>query len=130
MGDMVNEAEMNTLREMLQGTEQQEELDKKSEKILSYYTDQLKNDGLFRIKTVVRTGNVHEEILKVAEEEQADMMILGSSGKSALDRLLSGRVTKDLERKASIPVVVAKAGGFSKQKEPAGELQEAYSNAR
>ena len=130
IGDMVNEAEMNTLREMLQDTEQQEELDKKSEKILSYYTDQLKNDGLFRIKTLVRTGNVHEEILKVAEEEQADMLILGSSGKSGLDRLFSGRVTKDVERKAGIPVVVAKAGGFKAKKQSAGELQGAYNNAR
>lgn len=130
MGDMVNEAEMTTLKEMLQDTEHQEEMDRKSEKILSYYKEQLKNDGLFRIKTVVRAGNVHEEILKVAEEEQADMMILGSSGKSVLDRLFSGRVTKDVERKAGIPVVVAKAGGFKAKEESAGELQEAYSNAR
>ena len=130
MGDMVNEAEMNTLREMLQDTERQEELDKKSEKILSYYKEQLKNDGLFRIKTLIRAGNVHEEILKVAEEEQADMLILGSSGKSGLDRLFSGRVTKDVERKAGIPVVVAKAGGFKAKKQSAGELQGAYNNAR
>ena len=130
MVDMVNEGEMDTLKEMLQDTEHKEELDKLSEKILSYYKDQLKNDGLFRIKTVVRTGNVHEEILKVAEEEQADMMILGSSGKSGLDRLLSGRVTKDVERKASIPVVVAKAGGFKARKKPIADLQEAYNNAR
>jgi len=130
MGDMVNEAEMTTLKEMLQDTEHQEELDRKSEKILSYYKDQLKNDGLFRIKTLIRAGNVHEEILKVAEEEQADMLILGSSGKSGLDRLFSGRVTKDVERKAGIPVVVAKAGGFKAKKQSAGELQEAYNNAR
>ena len=130
MGDMVNEAEMTTLKEMLQDTEHQEELDRKSEKILSYYKDQLKNDGLFRIKTLIRAGNVHEEILKVAEEEQADMLILGSSRKSGLDRLFSGRVTKDVERKADIPVVVAKAGGFKAKKQSAGELQEAYNNAR
>jgi nucleotide-binding universal stress UspA family protein len=130
MGDMANEAEMDTLKEMLEDTERQEELDKLSEKILTYYKEQLKNDGLFRLKTVVRTGNVHEEILKVAEEEQADMLILGSSGKSGMDRLFSGRVTKDVERKASIPVVVAKAGGFKAKEEPAGKLQEAYSNAR
>ena len=130
MGDMVNEAEMTTLKEMLQDTEHQEELDKLSEKILTYYKEQLKNDGLFRIKTLIRAGNVHEEILKVAEEEQADMLILGSSGKSGLDRLFSGRVTKDVERKAGIPVVVAKAGGFKAKKQSAGELQEAYNNAR
>ena len=135
MGQMIGEAEMSTLKDVIKDTEFQEELDKKSQRILSYYEEELKNDGLFKIKTVVRTGNVHEEILKVAEEEQADMMILGCSGKTGLDKLISGCATKDVERNASIPVVVAKGGGCSvKDKpcvEPIGETQtqEAY-NAR
>lgn len=135
MGQMIGEAEMSTLKDVIKDTEFQEELDKKSQRILSYYEGELKNDGLFKIKTVVRTGNVHEEILKVAEEEQADMMILGCSGKSGLDKLITGCATKDVERNASIPVVVAKGGGCSvKEKpcvEPLGETQtqEAY-NAR
>ena len=132
MGQMIGEAEMSTLKDVIKDTEFQEELDKKSQRILSYYEEELKNDGLFKIKTIVRTGNVHEEILKVAEEEQADMMILGCSGKSGFDKLISGCATKDVERNASIPVVVAKGGGCSvKDKpcvEPIGETQtqEAY----
>ena len=134
MGNMLGEAEMSTLKEMVKETEFQEELDKRAEKVLSYFKEELKQDGLFRIKTVVRAGNVHEELLKVAEEEQADMMILGCNGKTGLDRLLTGCVTKDVERRASVPVVVAKAGGCKvKEKtcvEPLGGLQEAYNNAR
>ena len=129
MGNMVNEAEMATLRKMVKETELQEEMDKQSEKILSYYKKELQSDGLFRIKTVVRTGSPYEEILKVAEEEQADMMILGSNDKSALDRLLTGSVGKDVEKRACVPVVVAKTGGFS-VKDAVGDLQEAYHNAR
>jgi nucleotide-binding universal stress UspA family protein len=130
MGQMISDAEMSTLKEMLQDTELQEELDEKSEKILSYYTDQLKSDGLFSIKTVVRAGNVHEEILKVSQEEQADLMILGFSGKTGIDRLLSGCVTKDVERRATVPVVVAKDSNVKGQRVDLGELQEAYTNAR
>ena len=134
MGDMLGEAEMSTLKEMVQETELQEELDKKSEKILSYYKEELKKEGLFKITTVIRSGNVHEELLKVADEEQADMMILGCNGKTGLDRLLTGCVTKDVERRASVPVIVAKGSGCKvKQKpcvEPIGELQEVYNNAR
>ena len=132
MGQMIGENEMSTLKEMLKDTELQEELNDNSEKILSYYTDQLKSDGLFKIKTVVRAGNVHEEILKVAEEEQADMMILGSSGKTGLDRLLTGNVTKDVERRANVPVVIAKVNNIKDKTSVEAEagLQEAYSNAR
>ena len=130
MGNMLGDPEMSTLKEMLKDTEFQEELDKQSEKVLSYFKEELKNDGLFKIKAVIRVGNVHEEILKVAEEEQAEMMILGCNGKSGLDRMITGCTTKDVERRASVPVVVAKGGGCKvKDKpcvEPLGGLQEAY----
>lgn len=130
MGQMISDAEMATLKEMLKDTELQEELDAESKKILSYYTEQLKNDGLFKIKTVVRVGNVHEEILKVSQEEQADMLILGCSGKTSLDRLLAGNVTKDVERRSRIPVVVAKGSNLADQKVDLGDLKEVYHNVR
>ena len=118
MGDMLGEAEMSTLREAVKDTEFQEELDRKAEKVLSYYTRQLENHGLFRIKTVIRAGNVTEEILKVAEEEKADLMILGCNNKMGFDRLISGCVTKDVERKTNIPLMVAKAGGCTVKDKP------------
>ena len=130
MGQMISDAEMSTLKEMLKDTELQDELDEKSEKIFEYYTNELKNDGLFKIKCIVRSGNVHEEILKVSIEEQADMMILGASAKNGFDRLLSGCVTKDVERRATVPVVVAKDGKTKGSPVKVADLQEAYHNAR
>ena len=111
MGDMLGEAEISTLRDAVKDTEFQEELDRKSEKVLSFYTRELEKYGLFKIKNVIRAGNVTEEILKVAEEEQADLMILGCNNKVGFDRLISGSVSKDVERKTNIPIMVAKAGG-------------------
>jgi len=108
MGDMLGETKMSTLKEAVKDTDFQEELDRKSEKVLAYYKKEQEGHGLFTIKTVVRAGNVTEEILKVAAEEQADLMILGCNGKVGLDRLISGCVTKDVERKTQIPVMVAK----------------------
>jgi nucleotide-binding universal stress UspA family protein len=132
MGDMLGEPEMSTLKEMVKETEFQEKLDKQSEKILSHFKRELENGGLFTIKTVVRAGNVHEEILKVAEEEQVDLMILGCNGKTGLDRLISGCVTKNVERQTSIPVVVAKGGNCTVKDKPCKDplgLTEVY-NAR
>lgn len=127
MGDMLGEAEMSTLKEMVKDSELQEELDEKSEKILSYYKKELEGDGLFKIRTVVRAGNVQEEILKVAEEEQVDLMILGCNGKSGFNRMVSGSTTKDVGRHSSIPVVVAKAGSYrDKYEEPVGGMEEVY----
>ena len=129
MGDMLGEPEMSTLKEMVKDTELQEKLDKQSDRILSYFKRELENDGLFTIKTVVRAGNVHEEILKVAEEEQADLMILGCNGKTGIDRIISGCVTKDVERKTSIPVVVAKGGRCTVKDKPCKDplgLKEVY----
>jgi len=132
MGAMLGDAEMSTLKEMVKETELQEELDNTSEKVLSYYKKELENGGLFRIKTMTRAGNVSEEILKVAEEEQVDLMIMGSNGKRGLNRLISGCVTKGVQSFTNVPVMVAKAKGCNVKTNacdvPAG-LEEVY-NAR
>ena len=110
MGDMLGEAEMSTLKESVEGTEFKEALDAKAEKIIAHFKEQLENGGLYSIKTIIRMGNPTEEILKVAEEEQVDLMILGCNGKSRMDKLISGCVTKDVEKMTNVPVMVAKAG--------------------
>ena len=129
MGDMLGEAEMSTLKEAVKDTEFQEELDRKTEKVLAFYKKELENGGLFKIRTVVRAGNVTEEILKVAEEEQVDLMIMGCNGKSGMDRLIYGSVAKDVERKTHIPVMIAKAKGCQVKAKPANApvgLEEVY----
>jgi len=110
MGDMLGEAEMETLKESMVGTAHQEALDAKTEKIMAYYRQELANCGLIAVKSVVRAGNATEEILKVANEEQVDLMILGCNGKSMLDRLASGSVSKEVEKRVGVPVLLAKPG--------------------
>lgn len=108
MIDMLGEAEMSTLRESLKGTEHKEALDRQSQKILNFYKRELDNGGLVSVKTVVRDGVPSEEIMKVAQEEGVDLIITGCSGKTVMQRLVSGCVSSDLERKAPVPVLVAK----------------------
>jgi nucleotide-binding universal stress UspA family protein len=110
MGTMLGEAEMSTLKESVEGTEFKEALDVKAEKIITHFKKQLEDGGLYNIKTIIRMGNPTEEILKVAEEEQVDLMILGCNGKSRIDKLISGCVTKDVEKRTNVPVMVAKTG--------------------
>jgi nucleotide-binding universal stress UspA family protein len=108
MIDMLGDAERSTLRESLQGTEYKDALDRKSEKILNFYRKELDNGGLVNVKTVVRDGVPSEEIMKVSQEEGADLIITGYNGKTLMQRLISGSVSKDIEKNAPVPVLVAK----------------------
>ncbi|MBI4824473.1 MAG: universal stress protein [Nitrospirae bacterium] len=130
MYEMLGEAEMSTLKESLEGSEHQARLDEQAYEILSFYKKELEDGGLVPIKTVIRWGHPVDEIVKVASEENADLIIVGCNGKSKLHKLVSGCVTRDVEKSSGVPVLVAKAktGGCSKGEKALG-LREAY-NAR
>ena len=115
MIDMLGEAEIATLRDSLHGTEHKESLDKKAEKILNYYATELKSSGSSQIKTVIRDGIPAEEILKVANEEGVELIILGYSGRKGLSRLIAGSVAKDVAKNAKMPVLVAKRANICEE---------------
>ena len=125
MIDMLSDAEMTTLRESVKGTEYKEELDRQSEKILSYYKKEIEDGGLVSVKTVVREGVPADEILKVAEEEGAELIIVGGDNNKGFQRLIMGCVSKDIERNAKVPVLVARQNAGDE----AFGLQEAASKA-
>ncbi|MEW6108130.1 MAG: universal stress protein [Nitrospirota bacterium] len=108
MIDMLGDAEMSTLKESLKGTEHKEELDRRANKILDYYKKELENTSQASVKTIMREGIPAEEILRVSEEEDVDLIIMGNSLKKGLNRLITGSVAKDVERNAKVPVLVAK----------------------
>jgi nucleotide-binding universal stress UspA family protein len=114
MIDMLSESELKTLKESIQGTEHNEELDRKSEKIMRFYKRELGNGGSAKVKALIKEGIPSVEILKVAQEEKVDLIIMGCNGKTGLQRLVAGRATKEVERAATVPVLVAKAAGCEK----------------
>jgi|GEM_PF-471011 len=107
MTDMLGSAEIATLKEQLEGTDHKKELDREAEKILTWYSKEF-HDSCFRLKTVVRAGVPSEEILQVAKEESAELILLGRSGKKGIDRFITGSVADDLKKHADIPVWVGK----------------------
>src|SRR4030043_1208065 len=108
MIDMLSEAEMSTLKESLKDTQHKEELDRKAHKILNYYRKEIQDSGFLNVRTVTRDGHPADEILKVAQQEGVELIILGYSGRTGLNRLIAGSVAKDVEKKANVPVLVAK----------------------
>ena len=108
MIDMLSDSELSTLKESLEGTEYKEKLDRHSEKILNYYRKEFENSGLVTVRTMKREGIPSDEILKVAEEERVDLIVVGGNGKKGLGRIITGCVSKHVERNASVPVIVEK----------------------
>ncbi len=107
MDEMLGDAEMSTLKEVLEGTEYKEKLDKKAAAIVDHYEKELKAKGVSNIKTVIKAGHPAEEILSTAEEVKADMIIVGSRGKRA-GSLIMGSVSREVANHADIPVLIVK----------------------
>ena len=59
-------------------------------------------------RSLVRTGLAWEEIVRAASEEQADMIVMGTHGRSGLDRLLLGSVAERVVRQAPCPVLTVR----------------------
>jgi nucleotide-binding universal stress UspA family protein len=100
-------SEMSTLKKALEGTEYQEALDRKAKAVLDYYKKELEEKGLTGVKTVIKKGHPAEEILNAAEEEGADMIMIGSRG-SRTSHLFMGSVSREVVNNAKLPVLVVK----------------------
>ena len=53
----------------------------------------------------VLTGYAAEEILKYADQENMDMIIMGTHGRKGIDRVLFGSVAEKIVKSAPIPVL-------------------------
>jgi len=107
MAEMLGDAEMSTLRDVLRGSEYQEALDKKAQALLDHYKESLEAKGLTGIKTLIKTGHPAEEILKAIREENAEMIVIGSRGKRT-PHLFMGSVSREVVDRSEVPVLLVK----------------------
>ena len=67
-------------------------------------------------RLLVGERNTADQIVKFVKEEQADLIVLGTHGRTGVKRLLLGSVAEAIVRRAPCPVLVMKQG--SKQTVP------------
>ena len=58
--------------------------------------------------TEVRSGNAVEEIIRYADEVNADMIVIATHGRSGLSHILMGSTAEQVIRKAPCPVLTLK----------------------
>lgn len=56
----------------------------------------------------IREGKPHEEILKLADELDVEMIVIGSHGRKGLERAIFGSVAERVTRMAKVPVLIVK----------------------
>lgn len=68
------------------------------------------NQQNIQFKTLVRetTSSVVKEIIDVADEERVDLIVVGSTGKSRLDRMLVGSVAQGVMTNAKCSVLLVR----------------------
>ena len=59
------------------------------------------------VKSVIKAGHPADEILKTADEEDVDMIIIGSKGKR-MSHIFMGSVSREVVNRAEVPVFVIK----------------------
>jgi nucleotide-binding universal stress UspA family protein len=84
-----------------------------SEDALEARAEQLRQSGI-KTSWRVQAGAPHEEIVRTAEEEHAGMIVMGTHGRSRLNRMVLGSVAERVIRLAPCPVLTvrqSKPGG-------------------
>jgi nucleotide-binding universal stress UspA family protein len=60
----------------------------------------------YKVWTFVEKGKPFEAILKVAEEWEADLIVLGTHGRTGLSHLLMGSIAEKVIRQSTIPTFI------------------------
>lgn len=67
--------------------------------------EDINKDGV-KISSLIKEGSPANAILEVAIEEDIDLIVIGSSGKSGFDRFILGSVSDKVVNAAKCPVLV------------------------
>jgi nucleotide-binding universal stress UspA family protein len=60
------------------------------------------------VEPVILEGNPSDELIRYAEEEKMDIVVMGTLGKTGLDKLLLGSVAEKMVRHSKVPVMVVR----------------------
>ena len=69
--------------------------------------DMASKEGI-EIKTMLEAGSPYDTILKVSDRVNANEIIVGTSGKTVIDRVLIGSVSEYIVRNARCTVIVVR----------------------
>jgi nucleotide-binding universal stress UspA family protein len=85
----------------------EKEIEKRSSEELGFISNELRQLG-FMVTERIEKGIPLRVVLKVADEENPSVIVVGSHGKGNLEEILLGSVSEKVVRKSRHPVLVVK----------------------
>ena len=82
------------------------------DKELAERVGQLKHQGI-AVRGLRLLGTAHVQIVRTAEREHCELVVMGTAGRSALGRVLLGSVAERVVRTATVPVMIVPAQAHS-----------------
>ncbi len=88
--------------------EEMTQIEKNAMDYLSKTGEALRSKGVI-VKPEVSTGSAAEEIIRIADETNVDLIAMSTHGRSGLSRWAFGSVTDRVLRGGNVPILVARA---------------------
>jgi len=101
--------------EIYRPTEQLEEVVRKhhkkvvDEEVTTHYVKEMKGFKDYRL--LLKEGVVFSEIIKTASDEAANIIVMGTQGRTGLDDVLMGSTAERVVRKSPVPVLIVRLPG-------------------
>jgi nucleotide-binding universal stress UspA family protein len=84
------------------------DIEQNSKELLQKYKSKGLSQAFTTTETISAAGNAGEEILRTAEREKVDTIVMGSRGLSTASELLLGSVSNNVLHNARCPVVIVR----------------------
>jgi len=97
------------------------QLEQEAREVLAEQAERIKADGANIAEAHLREGPAVDEILEVAEELGADLIVMGSRGLGSVKRVVLGSVSEGVVHHATRPVLVLRGGGWPPERVVIGD---------
>lgn len=84
------------------------EFEEMGERIVDRVAEEAKEAGIEPVATAVVRGTPHRTILEYVEDREIDLVVMGTHGRTGLDRYLLGSVTERVVRLSEVPVLTVR----------------------
>jgi len=85
-----------------------ERIERAGEDAVDSFVDQARQAGIDDVESTVRKGVPHEEILGYIDDNDIDVVVMATAGRTGSEREVVGSVTERLVRSSPVPVLTVR----------------------
>jgi nucleotide-binding universal stress UspA family protein len=103
-----------------------ESIEQAGENAINRAADRARDAGVETVIKSVRRGTPHRTVLEYVDDNDIDLVVMGTHGRTGLNRLLLGSVTEKVIRLSPVPVLTVRPGSEDGDEadQQAGEAQD------